>query len=141
MNSTPGQTSPLPSRKRRLFYAFSGIALVMVIGIVGFHQIEGMDWVNAIYFESMLATGQGPPLTLTTDSGKIFASVMGFVSVGTVFTSLVVTLVPIISQLWREGMDRVEKDAKQVEKDVKALEKDAKAFESDLSRREPRSDE
>ena len=100
-----------------MFYAFSGIAAVMVVGIVGFHQIEGMDWVNAIYFESMLATGQGPPLTLTTNAGKLFASVMGFVSVGAVFTTLVVTLVPIISQLWREGVDRVEKDAKALERD------------------------
>jgi hypothetical protein len=119
MVSAPGQTtSSLPSRKRRLFYAVSGIVLVMVIGIVGFHQIEGMDWVNALYFESMLATGQGPPLTLTTDSGKVFASVMGFVSVGTVFTSLVVTLVPIISQIWRESLERVEKDAKTLENDL-----------------------
>jgi len=123
MISAPGQTSSLPSRSRRLFYAVSGIALVMVIGIVGFHQIEGMDWVNALYFESMLATGQGPPLTLTTDSGKIFASVMGFVSVGTVFTSLVVTLVPIISQLWRETLERVERDAKTLEDDLSRKEK------------------
>jgi hypothetical protein len=124
-----------------LFYAVSGIVLVMVIGILGFHQIEGMDWVNAIYFESMLATGQGPPLTLTTDSGKIFASVMGFVSVGTVFTGLVVTLVPIISQIWRESLDRVERDAKKVEKDASALEKDASAFEDDLSRKKLKPDE
>jgi hypothetical protein len=124
-----------------LFYAVSGIVLVMVIGILGFHQIEGMDWVNAIYFESMLATGQGPPLTLTTDSGKIFASVMGFVSVGTVFTGLVVTLVPISSQIWRESLDRVERDAKKVEKDASALEKDASAFEDDLSRKKLKPDE
>jgi len=90
---------------------------------LGFHEIEGMSWVNAIYFESMLATGQGPPIQLNTDSGKIFASVMGFVSVGTVFTTLVVTLVPIISQLWREGWDRVEKDAKVFEREM-AGEKD-----------------
>jgi hypothetical protein len=118
MTSSPGQTSSLPSRERRLFYAVSGIVLVMVIGIVGFHQLEGMDWVNALYFESMLATGQGPPLALTTDSGKIFASVMGFVSVGAVFTSLVVTLVPIISQLWRESLERMEKDAKELHNDL-----------------------
>ena len=119
MSSATGQTtSSLPSRRRRLFYAVSSIVLVMVIGIVGFHQIEGMDWVNSFYFESMLATGQGPPLTLTTDSGKVFASVMGFVSVGTVFASLVVTLAPIVSQLWREGLVRVEKDAKALEDDL-----------------------
>lgn len=118
MDSLPKQPSPATSRTRRLFYAFSAIVFVMVIGTIGFHQIEGMNWVNAVYFESMLATGQGPPIQLTTDSGKIFASVMGFVSVGAVFTTLVVTLVPIISQLWREGWDRVEKDAKAFEREI-----------------------
>lgn len=118
MDSPPAQPPSNASRTKRLFYAFSGIAAVMVVGIVGFHQIEGMDWVNAIYFESMLATGQGPPLALNTNAGKLFASVMGFVSVGAVFTTLVVTLAPIISQLWREGVDRVEKDAKTFERDI-----------------------
>ncbi len=46
----------------------------MVIGIVRFRRIEGMDWVNAVYFETILATGQGPPLTLATNSGKIRTS-------------------------------------------------------------------
>ncbi len=54
----------------------------MVIGRVGFHPIEGMNHVNAVYFESMLATGQGPPLLLDIDAGKIFASIMAFVTVG-----------------------------------------------------------
>jgi hypothetical protein len=101
-----------------LFYSVSAITLVMVIGIVGFHQIEGMDWVNAIYFESMLATGQGPPLALNTDAGKLFASAMGFVSFGTVLTGLLVTLVPILSQLWREGLERAERDVKTLERDL-----------------------
>ena len=118
VSATPEQTPSSPSRKRRVFYAVSGIVVVMVVGIVGFHQIEGMDWVNAIYFESMLATGQGPPLTLITDAGKIFASVMAFVSVGSVITALVVTLAPIISQLWREGLERAEKDVKALEEDL-----------------------
>lgn len=118
MGSPPGQGSSGTSRRRRLFFAFSGIVAVMAVGIVGFHEIEGMDWVNAIYFESMLATGQGPPLTLNTDAGKLFASVMGFVSVGAVLTSFVVTLVPIVSQLWREGWERAERDARAVERDL-----------------------
>jgi hypothetical protein len=53
-----------------------------------------------------------------TDAGKVFASVMGFVSVGAVFTTLVVTLVPIISQLWREGIERLEVDARTLEQDL-----------------------
>lgn len=96
----------------------------MIVGTVGFHQIEGMNWVNAVYFESMIATGQGPPLQLNTSAGKLFASVMAFVSVGAVFTSLVVTLVPIISQIWREGWERAESEAKAIEKDAEVLEGD-----------------
>ena len=118
MDAVAGQPQSTASRKRRVFYAFSGIIVVMVVGIIGFHQIEGMNWVNAIYFESMLATGQGPPLTLTTDAGKLFASVMAFVSVGSVITALVVTLIPLISQLWREGLERAERDVKELERDL-----------------------
>ena len=118
MDAVAGEPQSTASRKRRVFYAFSGIIVVMVVGIIGFHQIEGMNWVNAIYFESMLATGQGPPLTLTTDTGKIFASVMAFVSVGSVITALVVTLIPLISQLWREGLETAERDVKALERDL-----------------------
>jgi len=118
MDSSTARSQSMLSWRRRVFFSLSGIATVMVVGTVGFHQIEGMNWVNAVYFESMLATGQGPPLQLLTNTGKLFASVMAFVSVGTVFTSLVVTLVPIISQLWREGWERAERDAKALEKDL-----------------------
>jgi len=103
---------------RRVAYAFSLIIAVMIVGIVGFHYIEGMDYVDAVYFESMLATGQGPPLTLATDNGKIFASIMAFVSVGSVLTTLVYTLGPLATSIWREGIERVEKEAKSAEKEI-----------------------
>jgi len=106
------------SRKRRVFYALSLIVVVIIIGTFGFNQIEGMRWVDAFYMESMLATGQGPPITLTTDAGKVFASVMGFVSVGSVITGLVFTLVPIISELWRESVERMELEAKVLEEEL-----------------------
>lgn len=113
---------------RRAIYALLGIVLVLILGTFGFHVIEGMNYVDSFYFESMLATGQGPPLPLATDAGKIFASIMGFVSVGSVVTTLVFTLGPIFSNLWREGLERVEEEARTLEKDLthsdgKALEK------------------
>jgi hypothetical protein len=109
-----------------VIYALSGIVVVMIIGTVGFHLIEGMNYVNAVYFESMLATGQGPPLQLNTDAGKLFASVMAFVSVGSVITSLVFTLGPILTMIWREGIERAEKGARKLEEDVKEREEKPK---------------
>jgi hypothetical protein len=102
---------------RRVAYALSLIVIVMIVGIVGFHYIEGMNYVNALYFESMLATGQGPPLQLNTDTGKIFASIMAFVSVGSVLTTIVYTLGPVLSSIWRESLERVEGEARKVEKE------------------------
>lgn len=101
-----------------MFYAVSAIAAVMFVGTVGFHQFEGMGWVDAFYFESMIATGQGPPITLVTNAGKVFASVMAFVSVGSVISALLITLAPILSQLWREGIERAERDARRVEREL-----------------------
>jgi hypothetical protein len=106
------------SRARRALYSLSAVAIVLAIGTIGFHEIEGLSYVDGFYFESMMAAGQGPPFILTTDLGKIFASIMGFVSVITVIGSLVLNLLPTLGRLWREGLDIVEKEAKTLEKDI-----------------------
>ncbi len=94
------------------------IALVLVVGTVGFHLLEGVGYLNAFYFECMLATGQGPPFPLTTDAGKLFASVMAFVSVGSVVTTLVFVLGPIFGRLWREGIEKAEEEARRLEERI-----------------------
>ena len=103
MEPTRGRSQIPATRRRRVVYSLSSIILVMVLGVVGFHELEGMRWVDAVYLESMLAMGQGPPVSLTSDSGKIFASVMAFVFVGAVLASLVVNLGPVFSRVWREA--------------------------------------
>jgi hypothetical protein len=111
------------SRLRRAVYAILTVAIAMIIGTIGFHYIEGMNYVNAVYMESMLATGQGPPIALQTDDGKIFASIMAFVSVGSVLTTVVFTLGPIATEMLREGMWKVESEARRLEEDIKEKEK------------------
>ena len=99
---------------RRAVYALIAVGAAEVIGTVGFHVIEGAGWVNAFYFESMLATGQGPPFTLYTNAGKIFASIMGFVSVGSVLSAVIFVVGPIAVRLWHEGMEAAEAEARKV---------------------------
>ena len=106
--------------QRRAVYGIIGIVLVLIVGTLGLRSIEGVSYVNAFYFESMLASGQGPPFALNTDAGKIFVSIMGFVSVGAVLTTLVFTLTPIAAQIWREGLEHVEMEARRVESDLRA---------------------
>ncbi len=115
---------------RRVAYAVLGIALVMIVGVVGFIKIEGMNLVNAIFFESMLATGQGPPFPLNTDTGKLFASVMAFVSVGSVITTLFFTLAPIFAVIWKETMEKGEAEVRKIEADLSHM-KDGKEKRED----------
>ncbi len=104
---------------RRVVYGLLLIATVMIVGVFGFIRLEGMGLVNAIYFESMLATGQGPPLQLNTDAGKLFASLMAFVSVGSVITTFFFTPAPIFGQVWRETLEKGEDEIRRVEEDLK----------------------
>ncbi len=105
--------------RRRAIYALSLLLTVLVVGTVGFRLAAGLDWVDAFYFESMLATGQGPPFPLTTDASKIYASVMAFVSVGSVITTVVFALGPVVARIWRETAQRVEREARHLESELK----------------------
>jgi len=105
--------------RRRLVYALAGIGAVLLVGSVGFHLVAGLSAVNSVYFESMLATGQGPPLTLTSDSAKIFASVMAFVSVGSVVSTLLFAVGPIVRQVWHNSLVFVEEEARSLEHELK----------------------
>jgi uncharacterized RDD family membrane protein YckC len=116
----PPHPQPRLSRTalRRLIYALCGIGLVLTVGTVGFYLVAGLSPVNSFYFESMLATGQGPPITLTTDTSKIFASIMAFVSVGSVVSTLLFAVGPIVRRFWREEVEHIEEGARKIERDL-----------------------
>lgn len=94
----------------RAAYSFSLIAAVVLIGSVAMHFIEGWNYLNSFYFISFIATGQGPPSNLepATTAGKLFASVIAFVSVGTVITALLFLFGPFLGAVLREGEEKVE---------------------------------
>ncbi len=110
-------------RVRRAALSLVALGLVLSAGTAGFYAIANVGWVDAFYFECMLATGQGPPFALTSDSAKLFASFMAFVSVGSVLTSLVFTLGPIVARSWREWSERFEREVRKAEGDLERWEK------------------
>ncbi|HEV2519976.1 MAG TPA: hypothetical protein VGX00_05070 [Thermoplasmata archaeon] len=107
------------STVRRAILSLSAVLVAEIVGTIGFHLIEGFRWVDAFYFESMLATGQGPPLLLTTDTGKVFAAVMGFVSVGSVLSAFLFTVGPLVARMWREAIEAAEGEARVIGRDTR----------------------
>ena len=62
------------------------IGCSLSLGILGYHFIAGLRWVDALLDASMILSGMGPVSPLTSDSAKVFASVYALFS-GVVFIS------------------------------------------------------
>lgn len=91
----------------RAFYSFILIFVVLLVGILVLHHVEHYSYLYAFFFMSMLATGQGPPIVPLTDIGKLFTSVMAFVSVGTVVFSLGFIFGPFFSRIVRISEQKI----------------------------------
>ncbi|MFH1183599.1 MAG: hypothetical protein V1755_00975 [Chloroflexota bacterium] len=72
---------PLASRRvflRRIatyLMLSTGIILFsLAIGILGYHFLEGLTWLDSLLNASMILGGMGPVALLSTQPGKLFAS-------------------------------------------------------------------
>ena len=74
-----------------------GIVLVsLAIGIVGYHEFEGLSWIDATVNASMILGGMGPMNVLQTNAGKLFASFYALFS-GIIFlVAIAVLLAPAV---------------------------------------------
>lgn len=84
---------------RILRYGLSALALIFLalgIGVLGYHEAEGLPWIDALLNAAMILGGMGPVNELHTLSGKLFASfyalfsgLVFIVSAGVLFAPLV----------------------------------------------------
>ncbi|MCX6354217.1 MAG: hypothetical protein NTZ78_04850 [Candidatus Aureabacteria bacterium] len=75
------------------------IAVVLFIGISGYHWIAGLGWVDSILEASMILGGMGPVNPLRTTGAKLFASGYALFS-GLMFIALMgIILAPIVHRI------------------------------------------
>lgn len=80
-----------------LAIGLAGTALIL--GILGYHLIAGLPWVDAILDASMILGGMGPVNELHTTGAKLFASAYALFS-GLVFIGVMgLTLSPILHRM------------------------------------------
>ncbi|ADV48737.1 hypothetical protein Celal_1424 [Cellulophaga algicola DSM 14237] len=82
---------PKEFAKRVIKYAvFATILLAfsLGIGVLGYHYIGTLNWIDSIYNASMILTGMGPVDEMKTDAAKLFASSYAIFS-GVIFLSTV----------------------------------------------------
>jgi hypothetical protein len=69
--------SPPVFARRMLHHAAAAFGLIggsLGIGVLGYHALENLPWIDALLNASMLMGGMGPVDPLHTTAGKLFAS-------------------------------------------------------------------
>lgn len=89
---------------QRLFNHFLFALLILMIslgiGIFGYHYFANIAWLDAVHNSSMILSGMGPVVEITTVSGKWFSSAYALFS-GIVFISTAgVILAPVIHRVF-----------------------------------------
>ena len=108
---------PLASRKvfiQRLARN-AGIAAIIIfislgIGILGYHFLEGLSWIDSLLNASMILGGMGPVDTLHTTAGKIFASFYALYSGFILLVAVGVLAAPIVHRFMHRFHLQVDKD-------------------------------
>jgi hypothetical protein len=92
------RNQPLVSQKTflirqasHLLIAVGIIAGSLAIGMLGYHFLESLSWIDALVNASMILGGMGPVNALHTDAGKLFASFYALYS-GIIFLVIVAVI-------------------------------------------------
>ena len=79
--------------------ALAALAVSLGFGVLGYHQLESLPWIDALVNASMILGGMGPVNELHTFGGKLFASFYALFS-GVVFLILMgIMAAPILHRV------------------------------------------
>lgn len=96
-HSQPIATPSEFTRRMLRFGLFAaGIILFSLgIGILGYHYLESLSWIDSLLNASMILGGMGPVDALRTNAGKVFASFYALYSGIVLLASVGVLAAPI----------------------------------------------
>jgi len=75
------------------------MAVSLAVGILGYHVIGGLDWIDALLNAAMILGGMGPVDTLHSAGAKLFASAYALYSGMVLIATIGIALGPIIHRL------------------------------------------
>ena len=114
---------PLVSREvflrrlgRNALVALSIIGVSLIVGIVGYRTLEGMEWIDAFLESAMLLGGMGPIHAPVTVAGKLFAGVYALYSGILVIATAGIILAPIFHRVLHSLHLEDDEDEKKDEK-------------------------
>jgi hypothetical protein len=88
--------------RRMSLSALVGLALIgvsLIVGMVGYHRLEALSWMDSFTNASMLLSGMGPLWSPRTDAGKLFAGFYALYSGLAVLVIAGITFAPLIHRI------------------------------------------
>ncbi len=88
--------------RRQAHYAVLALGIIgasLLVGMLGYHELEGLAWIDAFVNAAMLLGGMGPIGELHTDAGKFFAGFYALYCGVVLLLSLGVLFAPVIHRL------------------------------------------
>ncbi|MCB0721025.1 MAG: hypothetical protein KDC42_01870 [Ignavibacteriae bacterium] len=82
-----------------LFYCVIILGFSLLVGILGYRMLAGLNWMDSILNASMILSGMGPVASLNDDGAKLFASAYSLFSGVMFLTGIAVFVAPIMHRL------------------------------------------
>ena len=100
------RSQPLAPRHRFLrrlaAYALAAALLIgvsLLIGVLGYHHLGGLGWIDALLNASMILGGMGPVDILAADGAKVFASLYALYSGVALLSTVSLLLTPVVHRV------------------------------------------
>ena len=111
------RSSPLLPRKKFIarVFRFGALALMLVLfslslGVLGYHYLNDLSWIDSLVNASMILTGMGPVSPLKNDVAKLFASCYAIYSGIAFLSTTAVFLSPLVHRFLHKLHFETEKD-------------------------------
>jgi hypothetical protein len=80
-------------------FALLIIGISVIIGMVGYHNLAQLDWIDSFHMACMILTGMGPVAEMVSEKAKLFSSLYALYSGAAFLSVTAVFFAPIIHRL------------------------------------------
>jgi len=96
--------APVPVFYKRVLWNLFIVSMLLgaclAIGILGYHYIANIPWIDALHNASMILSGMGPVVTIENTSGKLFSSFYALFSGVAFITNIGILLTPLVHRIY-----------------------------------------
>ncbi|HLW11113.1 MAG TPA: hypothetical protein VKU81_00310 [Casimicrobiaceae bacterium] len=105
-SAPPRPGSVLASRKiflsrfrRTASYALALVGITLVVGMIGYHALEHLSWLDAFHQAALLLSGMGPVIDIKSTAGKLFDGIYALFCGVILLASTALLFAPVIHRL------------------------------------------